>query len=185
MEPSSNHACPGAVPFCSVSKSLCINEAWAQVRAHEPAGSRRRVFGLCCSARRPEKRPQAGGKLGPLTHVSSNVSRRVSARLAHRLASTCPSERENTYSSCGSTSSCEFCDELPFFDPAPFALADAAGAGCADAIAVAPNNDATTRAEIASLDRMEFLLIRISDAGVKTGEPNEGSLARERNSEIR
>jgi hypothetical protein len=27
---------------------------------------------------------------------------------------------------------------------------------------------------------MEFLLIRISDAGVKTGEPNEGSLARER-----
>jgi hypothetical protein len=47
---------------------------------------------------------------------------------------------------------------------------------CADAIAVAPNNEATTRAEIASLERMEFLLIRISDAGVKTGEPNEGSL---------
>jgi hypothetical protein len=64
-----------------------------------------------------EKRPQAGGKLGPLTHVSSNVSRRVSARLAHRLASTCPSERENTYSSCGSTSSCEFCDKLPFLTP--------------------------------------------------------------------
>jgi hypothetical protein len=70
-------------------------------------------------------------------------------------------------------------------DPAPFALADAAGAGCAgsvcaDAIAVAPNNEATARAEIASLERMEFLLIRISDAGVKTREPNEGSLARER-----
>jgi hypothetical protein len=64
-------------------------------------------------------------------------------------------------------------------------LADAAGAGCAgsvcaDAIAVAPNNEATTRAEIANLERMEFLLIRISDAGVKTGEPNMGSLARER-----
>jgi hypothetical protein len=75
-------------------------------------------------------------------------------------------------------------------DPAPFALADAAGAGCAgsvcaDAIAVAPNSGATTRAKIASLERMEFLLIQISDAGVKTGEPNEGSLARERNSEIR
>jgi hypothetical protein len=74
-------------------------------------------------------------------------------------------------------------------DPAPFALADAAGAGCAGsvcaaAIAVAPNNEATTRAEIASLDRKGFLLIRINDAGVKTGEPNEGSLARERNSEI-
>jgi hypothetical protein len=70
-------------------------------------------------------------------------------------------------------------------DPAPFVLADAAGAGCAgsvcaDAIAVAPNNEATARAEIASLERMEFLLIRISDAGVKTGEPNEGSLACER-----
>jgi hypothetical protein len=70
-------------------------------------------------------------------------------------------------------------------DPAPFALADAAGAGCAgsvcaDAIAVAPNNEATTRAEIASLERMEFLLIRISDAGGKTGEPNECSLSESR-----
>jgi hypothetical protein len=42
------------------------------------------------------------------------------------------------------------------FRPAPGALADAAGAGsvCADAIAVAPNNEATTRAEIASLQRL-------------------------------
>jgi hypothetical protein len=36
---------------------------------------------------------------------------------------------------------------------------DAPGAGCvcADAIAVAPNNEATTRAEMASLDRMRNL----------------------------
>jgi hypothetical protein len=46
--------------------------------------------------------------------------------------------------------------------PAPaLPSADAPGAGCAgsvcaDAMAVAPNNEATTRVEMASLDRMEI-----------------------------
>jgi hypothetical protein len=35
------------------------------------------------------------------------------------------------------------------------------GSVCADAIAVAPNNEATTRADIASLDRMRILPISI------------------------
>lgn len=40
---------------------------------------------------------------------------------------------------------------------------EAPGAGCiwADAIAVAPNNETTTRAEMASLDRMRYLLLWI------------------------
>jgi hypothetical protein len=45
-----------------------------------------------------------------------------------------------------------------------------------DAIAVAPNSEATTSAEIARLDRMGLLLIQISDAGAKTCKPNECSL---------
>ena len=47
---------------------------------------------------------------------------------------------------------------------------DAPGAGCvcADAIAVAPNNEATTRAEMASLDRMKYLRFSINDTGLKT-----------------
>jgi hypothetical protein len=49
-------------------------------------------------------------------------------------------------------------DLVPFFDaPGPtLPSLDAPGAGCvcADAIAVAPNKDITTRAETASLDRM-------------------------------
>jgi hypothetical protein len=45
--------------------------------------------------------------------------------------------------------------------------APAAGCVCADAIAVAPNNDAIMRAEIASLDRMNNLLLWMCDAGVE------------------
>jgi hypothetical protein len=49
---------------------------------------------------------------------------------------------------------------------------DAPGAGwvCADAIAVAPNNEATARAEIASLDRMRNLLLWMKGTGVRTCE---------------
>jgi hypothetical protein len=56
---------------------------------------------------------------------------------------------------------------------------DAPGAGCvcADAIAVVPNSEATTRAEIASLDRMRCLLHWISDARVKTCDAGLGSAA--------
>jgi hypothetical protein len=41
-------------------------------------------------------------------------------------------------------------------EPVPLLSPDTPAVGCvsADAIAVAPNNEATTRAEIASLDRM-------------------------------
>jgi hypothetical protein len=54
---------------------------------------------------------------------------------------------------------------------------DAPGAGCicAEAIAVAPSIEATTRAEIASLDRMENLLLWMDDAGVKTSNWDLGS----------
>jgi hypothetical protein len=54
---------------------------------------------------------------------------------------------------------------------------DAPGAGCicAEAIAVAPSIEATTRAEIASLDRMENLLLWMDDAGVKTFNWDLGS----------
>jgi hypothetical protein len=54
---------------------------------------------------------------------------------------------------------------------------DAPGAGCicAEAIAVAPSIKATTRAEIASLDRMENLLLWMDDAGVKTFNWDLGS----------
>jgi hypothetical protein len=50
--------------------------------------------------------------------------------------------------------------------------APAGGCVCADAIAVAPNNEATTRAEIASLDRMKNLLLWICDANIKTCNAN-------------
>jgi hypothetical protein len=53
--------------------------------------------------------------------------------------------------------------------------APAAGCVCADAIAVAPNSEATTRAEIASLDRMRCLLHWISDARVRTCDAGLGS----------
>jgi hypothetical protein len=46
--------------------------------------------------------------------------------------------------------------------------APAGGCVCADAIAVAPNNEATMRAEIASLDRMKNLLLWICDANIRT-----------------
>jgi hypothetical protein len=48
---------------------------------------------------------------------------------------------------------------------------DAPGAGCicADATAVTPNNAATTRAEIASLERMAISSLDHDDAGVRTG----------------
>jgi hypothetical protein len=46
--------------------------------------------------------------------------------------------------------------------------APAGGCVCADAIAVAPNNEATTTAGIASLDRMKNLLLWICDAKIKT-----------------
>jgi hypothetical protein len=49
------------------------------------------------------------------------------------------------------------------------------GCVCADAIAVAPNNEATTRAEIASLERMRNLLLWICDARVKTCDADLGS----------
>jgi hypothetical protein len=55
---------------------------------------------------------------------------------------------------------------------------DAPGAGCvcADAIAVAPNNEATTRAEMASLDRMKYLrfrsTIRDSKLAARISVPN-------------
>jgi hypothetical protein len=54
---------------------------------------------------------------------------------------------------------------------------DAPGAGCvcADAIAVAPNSEATARAEIASLARLRDLLLWIDDAGVKTCDADLGS----------
>jgi hypothetical protein len=54
---------------------------------------------------------------------------------------------------------------------------DAPGAGCvcAEAIAVAPSIEATTRAEIASLDRMRNLLLWINDAGVRTCNRDFGS----------
>src|SRR5258708_12913218 len=48
---------------------------------------------------------------------------------------------------------------------------DAPGAGCcvwADAIAVAPNNAATTRVEIASLQRMAISSLHDGDEGVRT-----------------
>jgi hypothetical protein len=54
---------------------------------------------------------------------------------------------------------------------------DAPGAGCvcADAIAVAPNSEATARAEIASLDRMRNLLLWMNGTGVRTCELDLGS----------
>src|SRR5260370_362290 len=57
----------------------------------------------------------------------------------------------------------------------PSLEAPGAGCICADAIAVAPNNEATTRAEIASLDRMGILLLWVSDAGVQTCSADLGS----------
>src|SRR6202012_5245568 len=46
---------------------------------------------------------------------------------------------------------------------------------CADAIAGAPNNEAITRAESASLDRMRKLLLWVCDAGGKTCSADLGS----------
>src|SRR5258708_38073031 len=55
---------------------------------------------------------------------------------------------------------------------------DTPGAGCclwADAIAVAPNNAATTRVEIASLERMAISSFHDGDAGVRTCHSDLGS----------
>jgi hypothetical protein len=59
----------------------------------------------------------------------------------------------------------------------PSLEAPGAGCICADAIAVAPNNEATTRAEIASLG---ILLLWVSDAGIKTCGADLGSRFRPR-----
>lgn len=45
--------------------------------------------------------------------------------------------------------------------------APAVGCVCADAIAVAPNNEAITRVAITNLDRMISLLLWICDAGIE------------------
>jgi len=61
----------------------------------------------------------------------------------------------------------DFMLEAP--DPAlPSLDAPVAGCVCADAIIVAPNNEAIATAAITSLDRMISLLLWICDAGIKT-----------------
>ena len=49
------------------------------------------------------------------------------------------------------------------------------GCVCAEAIAVAPSIEATTRAEIASLDRIRNLLLWMNNAGLRTCNRDLGS----------